>query len=138
MRSGPGDAERAVAAVGAQLKGEPGIGAADCGVEKFAFLVADVDQERLLVGERVDGGKDVVEVAATRIGLDICRAVRLPAVTDLAGLHEVGHCHTQPPHRGAQEGHSLLQAHGRQPRSAAIRIGAYVAAGLPVGARSPR
>ena len=90
VRCGPGDAQRAVAAVGAELERQLRVGAADGGVEQLALLVADVDQHRLLGGERVDGGQHVVDVAAPRVGLDVGRAGRFPAVAELAGLDEAG------------------------------------------------
>ena len=90
-----GDPQRAVAAVGAQLQREARVGAADGGVEQRALLVADVDQERLLVGELVDRCQHVVDVAPAGVGHHVVGGGRLASVADLAGLGDVAG--TRPP-----------------------------------------
>ena len=77
---GLGDAQRAVAAIGAQLEREFRVGAPDRDVEQRALLVADIDQYRLLVGEPVDGCQDVV---------DVTRASALQHVFDCGGFAPV-------------------------------------------------
>src|SRR3984885_9787202 len=64
---GARDAQRTVAAVGAQLERQSRFGAPDGYVEQHAFFVADVNQHRLLVGEPVDGCQDVVHVARASV-----------------------------------------------------------------------
>jgi hypothetical protein len=141
VRRGAGDAQRAVAAVRAQFERECGVRAPDRCVEDFALLVADVDQERLFIGELVDGGDDVVDVTVSRIGDDVVGRSGLAAVADLAGPLDAAGAdrdrHAQD--RPAQKRHSLLQAHTRG--SLGVRRSQVVAtlpAGLPDQAGASR
>ena len=110
-RRGPRDPQRAVPAVRAELQRELRIGSPDGGVEQGALLVADVDQDRLLVGEPVDRGQHVVDVSLPRVAHHVVGGRSLSAVAELAGLHERAATQRQSPHRPAQQGHSLLQIH---------------------------
>ena len=97
VRSGAGDPQRAVTAVGAQFQRERGIGAPHRGVEELALLVADVDQDRLFVGELVDGGQHVVDVAGPGVLQDVVDRGRFASVTDLARLGDIARPGRHPP-----------------------------------------
>jgi len=127
--SGAGDSQRAVAAVGPQFQRHARVGAADRGVEQLALLVADVDQERLLMCELVDLGDHVVDVAPACVGDDVVGSGGFAPVADLAGLGDVPSPDRQPPERPAQKRHPLLQGHDRQRMRTAGSIGFYVARG---------
>ena len=84
-----GDAQRTVTAVGAKFQGQFRVGAPDSGVEQRAFLVADIDQHRLLVGEPVDGCQDVVDVARPRVLQHVFDYGGFAPVADLARRGDV-------------------------------------------------
>ena len=105
LRGGRGarNPQRAVSAVGAEFEHHAGIGPPDRGIEQRTLLVTDVDQNRLLVGELVDRGEHVVDVAASGVAYHVIRGRSLPAVADLAGGGDVASAERKPPHRPAQE-----------------------------------
>ena len=111
-RRGPGDPQRAVAAVGAQFQCQIRIGPLDRGVEHAALLVADVDQERLLVGEPVDRRDRVVEIARPGVGQHVVGSGRLPAVPDLPGARDVPSTDGHPQERPPQQRDATLEIHG--------------------------
>ena len=96
-----GGPQRAVAAVRPELEKSPRLGATDRGVEDLSLLVADVDQELLLVGELVDRGDRGVEVAGRGVCDDVLAERRLTAVADLPlggePLHPEPHADERPP-----------------------------------------
>ena len=106
-----GDPQRAVPAVGAQLQCQCRVCPAHRGVEEQAFLVADVDQDRLLIGEAVDRGDDVVEIAGAGVGEHIVDRGGLPAVADLSRSGDVSHPDRQPPDRPAQQRYPYFEGH---------------------------
>jgi hypothetical protein len=122
-RCGPGDAQRPVAAIGAQLESEFRVGAAHRGVEQHALLVADVDQHRLLVGEPIDGGHHVVDVARAGVLQHVFDRRGLASVADLARRGDVAGPGRHPQDRPPQERDALLQSHEPNPNPVALQIG---------------
>ena len=110
-RCGPGDSQRAVPAVGAQLQRKRRVCPAHRGVEEQAFLVADIDQDRLLIGEAVDGGDDVVEVPGAGVGEHVVDRRGLTAVTDLSRSGDISDPDRQPPDRPAQQRYPYFDGH---------------------------
>ncbi len=102
-RRGTGDAHRPVTAVGTKLEGQSRVRPDHCRVEQRALLVADVDQERLLVGELVDGGDDIVDVARAGVGHHIIGGRGLSAVAPLTGAREVSGADSHPDERPPQQ-----------------------------------
>ena len=111
LRCRPGDPQCAVAAVGAQFEGQAGIRASHGRVEQQTFLVADIDQDRLLVGEAVDGGDHIVEVTRAGVGQHVLDGGGFAAVAHLSGPQNAGQPDGQPPERPAQEGDAVLKGH---------------------------
>ena len=137
VRCGPGDAQRAVAAVGAELERQLRVGATDGGVEQLTLLVADVDQHRLLDGELVDRCEHVIDVAAPGVGLDVGRAGGFPAVADLTGLDEARQPHAQGVRNDERRnGNRRFTLMDRQPRRADEPNEPHVARGSALSSAS--
>src|ERR1700754_1718576 len=92
-----GDPQRAVAAVGAQFEYRPRIGPADRRVEELALHIADVDQQRLVVGVPVEGRQNVIDVATTRMAAHVVDDRAFAPVTYLTGLSQPVRTEYQPP-----------------------------------------
>ena len=86
-------------------------GAAHCGVEEQAFLIADVDQDGLLIGEAVDGGNHVVEVSGAGVAQYVLHRCGLPAVADLPGPGDVPDPRRESQDRPAQKGQADFEGH---------------------------
>ncbi len=137
-----GDAQRPIAAVGAQLESHLRLRSPNGCVEQRPLLVADIDQHRLLVGEPVDGCDHIVDVARSGVREHVLDCGRFTPVTDLARRGDVAGAGRHPPKRPPQQGDALLETHGRHPSppgdsTGATKFAGGVVAGLPAQARIP-
>lgn len=87
------------------------VGAPHRGVGQRPFLVADVDQHRFLVGEPVDDGQHVVDVARAGVLQHVFDGRRFAYVADLTRRGDVADPGGHPPHRPPQKRQALLEAH---------------------------
>src|ERR1700733_5542169 len=108
-RCRPGDPQPAVSAVGPEFDGERRIRALDGSVEQLALLVADVHEDRLVVGEVVDGVDRGVDIARRCGGNDVVGRRLLPAVTHLTRPYGVPAAESPAQDRVPQEGKLLSQ-----------------------------
>src|SRR6202012_69669 len=108
-RCRPGDPQPAVSAVGTEFHGELRVRALDGGVQQLALLVADVHQDRLVVGELVAGFYPCGAFARRCIGNDVVGHRFLPAVTHLTRSYDGRAAESPAQERVPQEGKLLPQ-----------------------------
>jgi hypothetical protein len=92
-----GDPQCAVAAIGAELQHDLRIRPLHRRVEQPALDVADIDQQRLVVGVPVQGPQHIIDITLARMADHIVDDRAFPPITDLTGLAQPVRTEHEPP-----------------------------------------